>query len=77
VPITDTSLEEFANTPNKWLHHFVTTKSYYSFGLFCSLLNVTCTYDPIGYGIPYNHLVFADYYEELTDMSVQGKFIVI
>ena len=39
--------------------------------LFTSLLNVVCAYDPVGYGIPYNHLLFWDQREQLVELAVQ------
>lgn len=39
--------------------------------LFTSLLNVVCAYDPVGYGIPYNHLLFSDQRERLVEMAMQ------
>eukprot|EP00061_Rhincodon_typus_P007498 g29256.t1 len=39
--------------------------------LFTSLLNIVCAYDPVGYGIPYNHLLFSDYREPLVEVAAQ------
>lgn len=39
--------------------------------MFTSLLNITCSYDPVGFGMPYNHLIFADSLEPLVDVSLQ------
>lgn len=39
--------------------------------LFTSLLNVICSYDPIGYGVPYNHLMMADTREPLVEVALQ------
>lgn len=39
--------------------------------LFTSLLNVVCSYDPIGYGVPYNHLMVADNREPLVEIALQ------
>lgn len=30
-----------------------------------------CSYDPIGYGVPYNHLMFADSREPLVEVALQ------
>lgn len=56
---------------NKWLEYFTTNSNYSSLALFYSLVNVSLNYDAIGWGVPYNHIVFADYREELTDASLQ------
>lgn len=39
--------------------------------LFTSLLNVVCAYDPVGYGFPYNHLLFSNQREQLVVQAVQ------
>lgn len=36
--------------------------------LFTSLLNTVCSYDPVGLGVPYNHLLFADTLEPLVEV---------
>ena len=45
--------------------------------LFTSLLNVVCAYDPVGYGIPYNHLLFSDYREQLVEQAVQILIVTL
>ncbi len=39
--------------------------------MFTSLLNIVCAYDPIGYGIPYNYLMFSDTREPLVQVALQ------
>lgn len=39
--------------------------------LFTSLLNCLCSYDPVGYGVPYNHLMFSDSREPLVEVALQ------
>lgn len=39
--------------------------------LFTSLLNCLCSYDPVGYGVPYNHLMFSDHREPLVEVALQ------
>ena len=39
--------------------------------LFTSLLNVVCAYDPVGYGLPYNHLLFTDSREAIVEAALQ------
>ena len=39
--------------------------------LFTSLLNMVCSYDPVGYGVPYNHLMFTDSREQLVEGALQ------
>ncbi|TSK87570.1 Protein HID1 [Bagarius yarrelli] len=45
--------------------------------LFTSLINVVCAYDPVGYGIPYNHLLFSDYREQLVEQAVQILIVTL
>lgn len=45
--------------------------------LFTSLLNVVCAYDPVGYGIPYNHLLFSDYREQLVEQAIQILIVTL
>lgn len=45
--------------------------------LFTSLLNTVCAYDPVGYGIPYNHLLFSDYREPLVEEAVQVLIVTL
>jgi len=42
-----------------------------------SLLNTVCGYDPIGMGVPYNHLLFADTSEPLVDMCLQILIVAL
>lgn len=56
---------------NSWLHYVCTRPTYYTAGLFHSLINVVCSYDPIGWGVPYNYLLVADPREELTYGALQ------
>ena len=45
--------------------------------LFTSLLNTVCSYDPVGYGVPYNHLMFHDAREPLVEIAVQLLIVVL
>ena len=45
--------------------------------LFTSLLNVVCAYDPVGYGFPYNHLLFSDRREQLVEQAVQVLIVTL
>ncbi|XP_031429381.1 protein HID1 isoform X2 [Clupea harengus] len=64
-PSSDTSIL------NPWVTFFCSTENRHALPLFTSLLNVVCAYDPVGYGIPYNHLMFADYREALVEQALQ------
>ena len=45
--------------------------------LFTSLLNVVCAYDPVGFGLPYNHLLFSDQREQLVEQAVQVLMVAL
>lgn len=36
-----------------------------------------CSYDPVGYGVPYNHLMFADYREPLVEVAAQLLVVLL
>lgn len=38
---------------------------------------MVCAYDPVGYGIPYNHLLFSDYREQLVEQAVQILIVTL
>ncbi len=39
--------------------------------LYTSLINIVFSYDPIGYGVPYNYILFADSREPLVECVLQ------
>ncbi|XP_077979763.1 protein HID1-like isoform X1 [Glandiceps talaboti] len=57
--------------PNPWISYFCSSENRHALPLFTSLLNVVCAYDPIGYGVPYNHLMFNDFREPLVEVAAQ------
>ncbi|XP_052771085.1 protein HID1-like isoform X2 [Mya arenaria] len=59
------------SSPNQWIHFFTSTENRHALPLFTSLLNVVCAYDPVGYGLPYNHLMFTDSREALVESALQ------
>ncbi|XP_060601826.1 protein HID1-like [Ruditapes philippinarum] len=59
------------STPNQWIHFFTSTENRHALPLFTSLINVVCAYDPVGYGLPYNHLMFTDSREALVESALQ------
>jgi len=67
---------------NQWLDYFTTPpRDSTIYGnvapLLYSLLNSTARYDPIGWGVPYNHLVFSDHAEELLYKCLQVLGLVL
>nr|CAD7411654.1 unnamed protein product [Timema poppensis] len=45
--------------------------------LFTSLLNTLCAYDPVGLGVPYNHIIFSDTLEPLVDTAMQILIVTL
>ncbi|XP_036812219.1 protein HID1-like isoform X2 [Oncorhynchus mykiss] len=65
------------NILNPWVTFFCATDNRHALPLFTSLLNVVCAYDAVGYGIPYNHLMFSDYREVLVEHAVQVLIVTL
>ncbi|ESO82024.1 hypothetical protein LOTGIDRAFT_135546 [Lottia gigantea] len=57
--------------PNQWIQFFSSTENRHALPLFTSMLNLVCSYDPVGYGVPYNHLMFSDHREPLVEIALQ------
>lgn len=45
--------------------------------MFTSLINTVCAYDPVGLGVPYNHLLFNDSLEPLVEASLQILIVTL
>lgn len=45
--------------------------------MFTSLLNTVCAYDPVGLGVPYNHLLFNDTVEPLVEACLQILIVTL
>ncbi|KAL7638542.1 UNVERIFIED_CONTAM: hypothetical protein RMT77_011112 [Armadillidium vulgare] len=56
---------------NRWISVFTSADNRHALPLFTSLLNVVCGYNPTGYGVPYNHLLFSDTQEPLVEVALQ------
>jgi High-temperature-induced dauer-formation protein len=63
--------------PNKWIMHFTSAENRHALPLFTSLLNTVCAYDPVGLGVPYNHLIFTDTLEPLVEISLQLLIVTL
>jgi len=62
---------------NKWLDIVACNTSFHSLALFYSLLNTALSYDPVGWGMPYNHVLFSDSRESLTDIALQVLAVLL
>ncbi|XP_042873709.1 protein HID1-like isoform X1 [Penaeus japonicus] len=58
-------------SPNRWIAVFTSADNRHALPLFTSLLNIVCGYDPVGFGVPYNHLLFSDTREPLVEVALQ------
>jgi hypothetical protein len=63
---------------NKWIKYFVLkTERKVVLALLCSLLNTAVKYNPAGWGVPYNHVVFADSREVLVTLCLQVLLVLL
>uniref|UniRef100_A0A671KI80 Protein HID1-like n=1 Tax=Sinocyclocheilus anshuiensis TaxID=1608454 RepID=A0A671KI80_9TELE len=63
------------HTLNPWVSFFCSRENRHALPLFTSLLNVVCAYDAVGYGIPYNHLMFSDQRGVLAELALQTLIV--
>uniref|UniRef100_A0A7E4VQW4 Protein HID1 n=1 Tax=Panagrellus redivivus TaxID=6233 RepID=A0A7E4VQW4_PANRE len=61
----------------RWLQRFSSAENRHILPLFTSLLNVTCSYDPVGYGLPYNYLLVSDTREPLVQVALQVLIVCL
>jgi Dyggve-Melchior-Clausen syndrome protein len=76
-----------AQRPNLWLNYLTRLPRLSGIGgrrggmlptlFFSSLVNVVCAYDPIGWGVPYNHVLFSDSMESLNDVALHLLVILL
>ncbi|XP_077974353.1 protein HID1-like [Styela clava] len=69
------SAEKLKNNP--WIQCFCSSENRHALPLFTSLLNLVCSYDPVGYGVPYNHLLFKDHREPLVEIACQILIVTL
>uniref|UniRef100_A0A1A9WV26 Protein HID1 n=1 Tax=Glossina brevipalpis TaxID=37001 RepID=A0A1A9WV26_9MUSC len=70
-------LPQQSNEPNKWIAYFTSADNRHALPLFTSLLNTVCAYDPVGFGVPYNHLLFTDTTEPLVEACLQILIVTL
>ncbi|KAL0271884.1 UNVERIFIED_CONTAM: hypothetical protein PYX00_005053 [Menopon gallinae] len=64
-------------TPNKWIQYVTSAENRHALPMFTSLLNTVCAYDPVGLGVPYNHILFSDTSEPLVDTALQILIVTL
>lgn len=62
---------------NKWIVHFTSAENRHALPLFTSLLNTVSAYDPVGLGLPYNHIIFSDTMEPLVEVCLQILIVTL
>lgn len=62
---------------NKWIQYVTSAENRHALPMFTSLLNTVCAYDPVGLGVPYNHLLFADSAEPLVEAALQLLIVTL
>ncbi|XKL68494.1 hypothetical protein PGB90_003985 [Kerria lacca] len=62
---------------NHWIVYFTSTENRHALPMFTSLLNTVCAYDPVGIGVPYNHLLFTDTIEPLVEVCLQILIVTL
>ena len=74
--IYTTPVEGKDNT-NRWISWFCSAENRHALPLFTSLLNTLCAYDPVGLGVPYNHILFRDNREPLVVVCCQILIVAL
>lgn len=68
---------DIIQNPNKWILHLTSAENRHALPMFTSLLNTVCAYDPVGLGVPYNHLLFNDSLEPLVEAALQILIVTL
>lgn len=68
---------DISQNPNKWIVHLTSAENRHALPMFTSLLNTVCAYDPVGLGVPYNHLLFSDSLEPLVEIALQILIVTL
>ncbi|KAF1747435.1 hypothetical protein GCK72_023897 [Caenorhabditis remanei] len=61
----------------RWICHFTAVTNPHVLPIFTSLLNIVCAYDPVGYGLPYNYLLYNDSREPLVEIALQVLIVCL
>ncbi|XP_077406181.1 protein HID1b isoform X3 [Vanacampus margaritifer] len=62
---------------NPWVLFFCSAANRHALPLFTSLLNVVCAYEPSGWGLPYDHLLFSDQRRLLVEQALQVLMVAL
>lgn len=61
----------------RWIGYLTSAENRHALPMFTSLLNTVCAYDPVGLGVPYNHLLFSDSLEPLVETALQILIVTL
>lgn len=65
-------------TENRWVDAVVTsTDRQATLAILCSLINSALKYNPSGWGLPYNHVMFSDQRDLLVMLSLQVVVVLL
>lgn len=65
-------------TENRWIDAVVTsTDRQATLAILCSLINSALKYNPSGWGLPYNHVMFSDQRDLLVMLSLQVVVVLL
>lgn len=68
---------DITSCPNRWISYLTSADNRHALPMFTSLLNTVCAYDPVGLGLPYNHLIFSDSLEPLVETALQILIVTL
>ncbi|CAJ0753766.1 6874_t:CDS:10 [Entrophospora sp. SA101] len=72
------SAATFISKENKWIKYLVLKRERkVVLALLCSILNTAVKYNPAGWGVPYNHVMFADTRETLVALCLQVLLVLL
>lgn len=60
-----------------FFRHLTSAENRHALPMFASLLNTVFAYDPVGLGLPYNHLIFSDSLEPLVEVALQILIVAL
>lgn len=62
---------------NPWLDYLTLKSTPFTPILLASLMNVSMRYDPVGWGVPYNHVLSQDVSEQLMNVSLELLSVIL
>merc|ERR1719382_331526 len=69
--------DDYQEKPPAWLLRFTGGEVCHTANLFCSLMSMVFSYDPVGWGVPYGGYFASGTEEELVDAALQVLCVVM